>query len=36
MATEELKYALVSKQGNFEIRQYAPYIVAETTVSGRV
>jgi hypothetical protein len=35
MATEELKFALMEKQGKFEIRQYAPYIVAETTVSGR-
>lgn len=34
MATEELKYALLEKHGDFEIRQYAPYIVAETTVTG--
>jgi hypothetical protein len=35
MATEEPKYTLVEKHGSFEIRQYAPTIVAETTVSGR-
>ena len=33
--TEELKYAIIAQDGDFEIRQYAPYIVAETTVSGR-
>ena len=35
MATEEPKYTLVEKHGSFEIRQYAPVIVAETKVSGR-
>lgn len=31
---EEPKYAIVSKVGGYEIREYASYIVAETTVSG--
>jgi len=35
MATEEPKYALVEKQGGFEIRQYDAMIVAETTINGR-
>jgi hypothetical protein len=35
VAVEELKYALIAKYDQFEIRQYAPYVVAETTVSGK-
>jgi effector-binding domain-containing protein len=34
MATEEAKYQVVSKTGNFEIRDYAPQVVAETVVNG--
>jgi len=34
MATEEAKYALLEKDGNFELRQYEPHIVAETMVEG--
>jgi hypothetical protein len=34
MAVEELKYDVVAKYQGFELRQYAPYIVAETTVNG--
>ena len=35
MAVEELNYALMAKYDRFEIHQYAPYIVAETTVTGK-
>lgn len=31
---EEPKYALVSEVNGYEIREYAPYIIAETTISG--
>lgn len=31
---EEAKYRIVSKDGNCEIRQYEPYIIAETVVEG--
>ena len=31
---EEAKYEVVSKSKNFEIRDYAPYVVAETVVEG--
>jgi effector-binding domain-containing protein len=31
---EEAKYEVVSKANNFEIRDYAPHIVAETVVDG--
>ena len=31
---EEPKYALVSEASGYEIREYAPYIIAETTISG--
>jgi effector-binding domain-containing protein len=34
VAVEELKYEVVSKEGNFEIRDYAAYLVAETVVQG--
>jgi hypothetical protein len=34
MAIEKLKYTVVEKEQNFEIRQYAPHIVAETYVGG--
>ena len=34
MATEEPVFTLVRKEGSFEIRDYAPVIVAETTLTG--
>ena len=34
VAVEEAKYTLVQQYQEFEIRQYAPYIVAETLVEG--
>ena len=34
MAIEEPAYKVISKSGNFEIRQYAPMMVAETLVEG--
>jgi hypothetical protein len=34
MAIEEPTYKVISKSGNFEIRQYAPMMVAETLVEG--
>jgi hypothetical protein len=34
MAIERAKYTVVKKEGNFELRQYEPYIVAETVVEG--
>ena len=34
MATEEAKYSVVKKDGRFEIRDYAPHILAETVVDG--
>ncbi len=36
MAVEEAKYRLVEKDGDFEIRDYAPQIVAETRVEGNL
>jgi hypothetical protein len=36
MAVEEAKYTLVEKEGDFEIRDYAPQIVAETLVEGNL
>jgi len=34
MAIEEAKYIVVKKEGKFEIRDYAPHILAETVVDG--
>lgn len=34
MATEEPKFDILSKEGDFELRLYAPMLVAETLVSG--
>lgn len=34
MATEEAKYSVVKKDSRFEIRDYAPHILAETVVEG--
>jgi hypothetical protein len=35
MAIEEAKYTVLERQGDFEIRQYEPLIVAETLVGGK-
>jgi SOUL heme-binding protein len=34
MAIEEAKYEVVKKENNFEIRDYAPHVLAETFVDG--
>jgi hypothetical protein len=34
MALDELKYLVLEKTGDFEIRQYQPHVVAETLVAG--
>ena len=34
MAVEEPSYKVIKKDNNFEIREYAPYILAETVVEG--
>lgn len=34
MAIEKANYTVVEGEGNFELRQYEPYIVAETIVEG--
>ena len=36
MAIEEAKYELIKKYNNFEIRDYAPHIIAETVVEGNL
>jgi hypothetical protein len=34
MAIEEAKYTVLEREGDFELRQYQPHIVAETLVEG--
>ncbi len=34
MAIEKAKYNVLEREGNFELRQYEPHIVAETMVDG--
>ena len=34
MAIEKANYTVVEGEGNFELRQYEPYVVAETIVEG--
>ena len=34
MAIEEPSFKVISKTGSFEVRQYAPMLVAETVVEG--
>jgi hypothetical protein len=34
MAIEKAKYSILEKEGNYELRKYEPYIVAETIVEG--
>ena len=34
MAIEEAPYTVIQQNGEFELRQYSPHIVAETTVEG--
>ena len=34
MGVEKAKYAVVERDGSFELRQYEPQIVAETLVEG--
>jgi len=34
MAVEEAKYTVVLNEHNFEVRQYAPHVLAETVVDG--
>lgn len=34
MATEEAKYSVIERDGDYELRQYEPHIVAETLVEG--
>lgn len=36
MATEEAKYTVVKKEEAFELRDYAPHILAETVVEGDI
>jgi hypothetical protein len=35
MAIEEAKYTVLERQGDFELRQYEPQIIAETFVEGK-
>jgi effector-binding domain-containing protein len=34
MAAEKPEYTVIQEEGNFQLREYKPYIVAETTVGG--
>ena len=34
MAIEEAPYTVIEQNGDFELRQYSPHIIAETTVEG--
>lgn len=34
MAVEEASYAVLKREGEFELREYAPHVVAETLVEG--
>ena len=34
MAIEEAKYDVLEREGDFEVRQYQPHIVAETLIEG--
>ena len=36
MAIEEAKYEVIKKENNFEIRDYATHIIAETFVEGNL
>ena len=36
MAIEEASYKVLKKDGNFEVREYAPHVVAETLVEGNL
>ena len=36
MATEEAAYQVVKEDGRFEVRDYAPHILAETIVEGNI
>ena len=36
MALEEAKYKVVEKDNRFEIRDYAPHVLAETIVEGNL
>jgi hypothetical protein len=36
MAIEEATYTVVDSDNNFELRDYAPYVLAETVVEGNL